>query len=203
MSDAAAIFARLQAQLPLDRQAWDPDPGRRPEAAVLVPLTDEAEPRVLLGRRGRHLKTHPGEVAFPGGKREPSDASPWVTALREAEEEVGIRGAQVTPLGELAPMITRTDFEVHPCVARVPCGLELVVDTREFDSVFYQPLAVFADASRLQTLKFEMPGKTYFTPQYQIDGDNIWGVTAAILGQLASVAYGVPLEMRRGWSIQA
>ncbi|WP_240732894.1 NUDIX hydrolase [Halioglobus maricola] len=198
----APELARLEAHLPLDGLSWDPQPGRYPEAAVLVPLTDEKEPRVLLGRRGRHLKTHPGEVAFPGGKRENEDASPWVTAKREAYEEVGIVDSQVHPMGELAPMLTRTNFEVHPCIARIPTELDLVVDTREFDSVFYQPLKVFADTSRLQTLELQVDDKTYYTPRFIIDGDEIWGVTAAILAVVASTAYQVPLEMRRGWSTE-
>ena len=77
--------------LPLE-DAWPGTIGSalHPQAGVLVGLTDEAEPRVVLGRRAAHLSLHPGEIAFPGGKREVEDASPWQTAAREAGEEVGL-----------------------------------------------------------------------------------------------------------------
>ena len=111
------VITRLANRLPLDGLAWDDSSA--PQAAVLVALTDEEQPRVILGRRAAHLQHHPGEVAFPGGKREPEDASPWVTARREAHEEVGITQEHVHPLGELSPLMTRTGFEVLPCVAMV------------------------------------------------------------------------------------
>ena len=125
MTLSSQVLQLLDTRLPLDGLAWDTAMGDAslPEAAVLVALTDEARPSVLLGRRGEHLKHHPGEIAFPGGKREPEDTTPWVTAKREALEEVGIPAEQVHPLGELQPLITRTGFEVHPCVARIPLAL--------------------------------------------------------------------------------
>ena len=145
MPASQGLFERLDGGLPLRGLAWEGPFGEIREAAVLVALTNETEPRVILGRRAIHLPLHPGEVAFPGGKREPGDATPWVTALREAHEEVGLPSELAEPLGELSPLLTRTGFEVHPCVARVPCGLDLVVDPSEFDSVFMQPLQIFAD----------------------------------------------------------
>lgn len=197
------IFARLQAQLPLQGLDWESPhgEGQWPEAAVLVALTDEDLPRVVLGRRAMHLPLHPGEIAFPGGKREPEDASPWMTARREAQEEVGLPGESVAPLGELAPLLTRTGFSVHPCVARVPATLELVVDPGEFDSVFLQPLALFAerDLFRLEAMRSEE--RLRMVPHYHIDDDDIWGVTAAVLAQLANVAYDAGLDLQRDWTI--
>lgn len=202
MSLVSPILQRLETHLPLDGVEWDGYAGSVPEAAVLVPLTDEREPRVLLGQRAGHLQHHPGEVAFPGGKREPGDACPWVTAKREAREEVGLREDQVHALGELRPMITRTGFAVHPCVARIPSGLFLRVDTREFDSVFYQPLSVFCDDRLLELQTYEVDGREVQVPHYQIEGWNIWGVTAAILALVASAAYEVDLELKRDWSLK-
>jgi 8-oxo-dGTP pyrophosphatase MutT (NUDIX family) len=173
-----------------------------PQAAVLVALTDASVPEVLLGRRADHLPMHPGEIAFPGGKREAGDATPWDTALREAEEEAGILAPQVGPLGELPPLITRTGFEVHPCIARVPAGMELVVDPGEFDSLFYQPLEIFADP-RLFRLEARSDGeRERMVPHYQVGGENIWGVTAAILAQLANVAYDAGLDLKRDWKLK-
>lgn len=200
MSLASPILRKLDRRLPLDGLSWDHHAGEHPEAAVLVPLTDEDEPRVLLGRRARHLQHHPGEIAFPGGKREPGDASPWVTARREACEEVGLRSDVIHPLGELLPMLTRTGFEVHPCIARIPATLELVVDRREFDGVFYQPLARFADRSLMELQTYVVHGREVKVPHYRIDGDDIWGVTAAVLALIVNTAYDAGLDLQRDWS---
>jgi len=198
------VLRRIDDRLPLDGLDWERDPGSGdwPEAAVLVVLTSEATPKVILGRRAQHLPLHPGEVAFPGGKREPEDASPWVTAKREALEEVGLHEREIHPLGELAPMITRTGFEVHPCVARVPAQLDLVVDTREFDSVFMPPLEVFADPDLFRLEEMSDGRRTRMVPHYQLGNDNIWGVTAAILAQLANVAYDAGFDLKRDWKVK-
>lgn len=204
MSLSSKVLQLLDARLPLDGLVWDTAMGdaRLPEAAVLVALTDEEQPCVLLGRRGKHLKHHPGEIAFPGGKREPEDTTPWVTAKREALEEVGIHAELVHPLGELQPLVTRTGFEVHPCVARVPVALDLVVDPSEFDSAFTQPLARFADRQRFRLETFVVEGRERRVPHYQMEDDNIWGVTAAVLAMLANLAYDAGLDLERDWKIK-
>lgn len=196
------VFERLAAALPLAGLEWESPVGRGdwPEAAVLVALTAEDKPRVLLGRRAAHLPLHPGEVAFPGGKREAGDATPWATARREALEEVSLAADIIRPLGELAPLITRTGFEVHPCVAQVPAALELVVDPGEFDSVFLSPLAVFADRDLFRLEAMSDGSRTRMVPHYRVGDDNIWGVTAAILAQLANVAYDAGLDLQRNWT---
>ena len=153
------------------------------------------------GRRALHLPLHPGEIAFPGGKREPGDATPWVTALREALEEVGLAQALVHPLGELSPLVTRSGFEVHPCVARVPAALDLRVDSGEFDSVFLSPLAVYADRKVFRLESMSDGVRTRMVPHYQVGNDNIWGVTAAVLAQLANVAYDAGLDLKRDWKL--
>lgn len=188
------VITRLANRLPLDGLAWDDSSA--PQAAVLVALTDEEQPRVILGRRAAHLQHHPGEVAFPGGKREPEDASPWVTARREAHEEVGITQEHVHPLGELSPLMTRTGFEVHPCVAMVPASPELIVDTGEFDSVFLLPLQTFANPAvfRLETMSDGHVQRK--VAHYTLDEDMIWGVTATVLAQLANVAYDAGLNLK-------
>lgn len=203
MSLLSPVLRKLETRLPLDGVTWDQHAGVHPEAAVLVPLTDEDEPRVLLGRRARHLLHHPGEVAFPGGKREPEDPSPWVTARREAREEVGLRDDDVHALGELFPMLTRTGFEVHPCIARIPEAPALEIDRREFDTVFYQPLSRFADRSLLELKTYEVEGREVKVPHYRIDGDDIWGVTAAVLALVVNTAYDAGLELQRDWSKHA
>lgn len=202
MSAPTDIFERLGSKLPLAGLSWTGrvGEGQWPEAAVLVALTAETRPRVLLGRRAMHLLMHPGEVAFPGGKREAQDASPWVTALRETLEEVGLPDELIQPLGELAPLVTRTGFEVHPCVARVPAELELVVDPGEFDTVFLQHLDTFADPDLFRLESMSDGERSRLVPHYQVGEDNIWGVTAAVLAQLANVAYDAGLDLKRDWT---
>ena len=190
------IFERLAEQLELECSAWE---GGGRQAAVLVALTSEPEPRVVLGRRARHLRLHPGEIAFPGGKREPEDRSPWVTARREAREEIGLPVELVHPLGEFSPLVTRTGFEVHPCVARVPPELEMVVDAAEFDSVFLARLALFAERDRFRLSRFQDGEHSRMVPHYDLEGETVWGVTAAILAQLANVAYDAGLNLQRDW----
>ncbi len=193
------VFDKLSQKLPLDGLHWDT--SDRPQAAVLVSLSDEPSPRVMLGRRTQRMRHHPGEIAFPGGKRESRDATPWVTALREAEEEVGMPMSAPRPLGELSPLVTRTGFEVHPCVAVTPAVFQPVVDTREFESVFTQPLAVFADHSVFRLERIQVDGRERMVPHYDVEGDNIWGVTAAVLALLANIAYDAGLELNRDWSV--
>ena len=201
MAAAHDLFVRLDRGLPLRGLAWEGPFGKVPEAAVLVALTTETAPNVILGRRAMHLPLHPGEVAFPGGKREPEDATPWVTALREAHEEIGLGSDLAEPLGELSPLITRTGFEVHPCVARVPAGLDLVVDPGEFDSVFMAPLEIFADRDLFRLEAMSDGVRTRMVPHYQVGDDNIWGVTAAVLAQLANLAFDAGLDLKRNWTV--
>tara|TARA_B110000503_G_scaffold34861_2_gene56884 strand:- start:11660 stop:12277 length:618 start_codon:yes stop_codon:yes gene_type:complete len=195
------ILQRVDAGLALHEQDWQSPmgDGQWPQAAVLVALTEEAEPRVLLGRRALHLNNHPGEIAFAGGKRELSDVSPWQTARREAMEEVGLSAELIHPLGEFEPLITRTGFEVFPCIARIPAAPTLVVDAGEFESVFFAPLAAFADRGifHLETMSDGRVARK--VPHYQLGNDNVWGVTAAILVMLANVAYDAGFDLQRNW----
>ena len=204
MNASLGILQRIASSLPLGESRWTypVGSGQWPQASVLVALTMESEPRVLMGRRAMHLPLHPGEVAFAGGKREINDRSPWETAMREAMEEVGLPAELINPLGELEPLITRTGFEVFPCVASVPAAPELVVDPREFDSVFFTPLAVFADPALFRLETMSDGNRARKVPHYQIGGDSVWGVTAAILVLLANVAYDAGFDLQRDWKQQ-
>ncbi len=182
---AAAVFDRLHKRLLKPGLAWS---GAGLQAAVLVALTDEPEPRVILSRRAQHLRLHPGEVAFPGGKREPEDVSPWATAIREAGEEIGIEPELVIPVGDLQPLITRSKFEVHPCIAIVPPKFDMVVDSTELESVFMTPIAELADPKNYRLEEMVDQGERRWVPHYQINDDNIWGVTARVLVQLVNIA---------------
>ena len=192
------VLEKVCAALPLSGANWSA--AQAPQAAVLVALTDDESPQVLLGERSSTLKTHPGEIAFPGGKRDPEDAGPWVTARREAHEEVGLQPADSHALGELAPLFTRSGFEVHPCVAQISGRSEFVVEEREFARIFMRPLSAFADARAFRLETMEHRGRVRQVPFYDIEGDTIWGVTAAVLAQLANLAYDATLDLQRDWN---
>jgi 8-oxo-dGTP pyrophosphatase MutT (NUDIX family) len=204
MASHAGILQRIEMYLPSHKNAWESPmgEGQWPQAAILVALTTEVEPRVLLGRRAMHLPFHPGEIAFAGGKREARDISPWQTATREAMEEVGLSALLIHPLGEMESLITRTGFEVFPCVASVPAAPDLIVDPGEFDSVFFTPLAVFADARLFRLETMSDGNRIRKVPHYQIGRDSVWGVTAAILVLLANVAYDAGFDLQRDWKQQ-
>ena len=196
MSEQAALFKRLAQALPAQAEHWQ---GEGRQAGVLVALTDEPVPRVLLGRRAMHLKLHPGEIAFPGGKRESSDEGPWNTALREAWEEVGIAPELVRPLGGLPMLLTRFGFEVWPCIGVVPAGLDLVVDPGEFDSVFQPELKAFANHDVYELTHTEDGEHSRWVPHFHLGYDDVWGVTAAVLAQLANLLYDAGFELKRDW----
>jgi len=162
-----------------------PPPALRP-ASVLVPLVERgASLSLILTRRATRLKHHPGQIAFPGGKRDPCDASAQATALREAEEEIGLRAADVEILGALAPHETVTHFAVTPFVGRVRPGFVPQADRSEVDEVFEVPLAFALDPANLQVHRRRWGGgwRSYYVIPYGLH--YIWGATARMLKTLA------------------
>ena len=163
---------------------------RRPErplrpASVLVPLVERGIGlNLILTRRAARLTHHPGQVAFPGGKQDPSDASPLAAALREAEEEIGLDPAGVRVLGALDPHETVTFFKVAPFVGLVPSGFCPVSDPAEVAEVFEVPLDFALDPANLQVHRRPWQGqwRAYYAipsgPHY------IWGATARMLKAL-------------------
>jgi 8-oxo-dGTP pyrophosphatase MutT (NUDIX family) len=190
----AAVFQRLGGRLPEIASLWK---GDGLQAAVLVALTEESVPRVILGRRAQHLRLHPGEIAFPGGKREPEDQSHWSTALREAHEEIGLEPALVRPLGEMPVFLTRSEFQVHPCVAVVPAKFDMVVDPTEMESAFLVPLEDFARKENYRLEEMTGQHGMQMVPHYQIGKDNIWGMTATVLAQLVNLALDAKLDLEQ------
>jgi 8-oxo-dGTP pyrophosphatase MutT (NUDIX family) len=170
---------------------WPPEPSLsgttdQIAAAVLVPLfvtADANEPHVVLTKRRADLRRHAGEISFPGGRRDPGDATLADTALREAEEEVGLPRAQVTLLGELPPTSTfATNYVIHPYVGVIPAGLLWQLSPREVDAVLELPVAALRSA-RTRT-RLERRGISFETDAYLLDENLIWGATARILEQL-------------------
>ncbi|HEX3520347.1 MAG TPA: CoA pyrophosphatase [Solirubrobacteraceae bacterium] len=155
-------------------------------AAVLVPLFlrgEQAQPHVVLTRRRTDLRSHAGEISFPGGRRDPEDPDLVATALREAEEEIGLAREHVRLLGELQPTSTLvTGYLIHPFVGSIPEGLTWKLSAREVDAVLELPLeAIQSGRTRTQ---LERRGITFETDAFVVDEHLIWGATARILEHL-------------------
>lgn len=158
-------------------------PQRLREAAVLLPLIPrDGTLKLLLTHRHDDLRHHAGQVSFPGGRIEAHDPDPVAAALREAEEEVGLTGAQ--PLGLLDPLVTISAFHVWPVVARVHPGFSAVIDPSEVQSAFEVPLAFLLDPANCRRVEADYQGRRRHWFEFNYAGHRIWGVTAAVLVNL-------------------
>jgi 8-oxo-dGTP pyrophosphatase MutT (NUDIX family) len=153
-------------------------------AAVLVPIVVRDELTVLLTQRSHDMPSHPGQISFPGGKLEASDATALAGALREAQEEIGLPPAHVEPLGFLDSYRTGTGFQISPLVGLVRPGFELVLDPREVLEVFEVPLAFLMDPANHQRASRAWRGRQRFFYAMPYQGRYIWGATAGILKNL-------------------
>src|SRR5690242_1173372 len=150
-------------------------------AAVLIPVVAHPEPTVLLTLRASHLNDHAGQIAFPGGKIDPTDASPRDAALREAFEEVGLDQNFIDPIGYLDVYGTAFGFRILPTLARVSPGFELSLSRDEVDDAFEVPLAFLMDPLNHQLHSKEFRGMERFYYAMPYAGHYIWGATAGIL----------------------
>jgi 8-oxo-dGTP pyrophosphatase MutT (NUDIX family) len=207
---SAEFFARARARLRFDIPAGLTDPSLVPAsgdqgtdrmlrilareqpirpAAVLVPVVDHPEPTVLLTQRSAHLNDHAGQISFPGGKIDATDASPLDTALREAEEEIGLSREFIDPIGYLDLYGTSFGFRILPAVARIKPGFKLRINQSEVDDVFEVPLAFLMNPVNHQTHSKEFRGveRSYYAMPYE--ERYIWGATAGILRVLYERIY--------------
>lgn len=193
----------------LNKESYLPDSDAYPSAllsdapkpaAVLVPLVsryicekDEFVWHVLLTRRSDTLVEHRGQVAFPGGRSDKDDTSPEMTALREAQEEIGIKPKDVRLLGRLESMLTISNYLVTPVVGVIPWPYEFTLATNEVSKIFTIPLTWLADANNHTLHMREIPPPfssiissnkypvIYFNPY---NGETLWGVSAEITMRL-------------------
>ena len=199
---SAEFFDRARARLRFDIPAGLSDPGLVPlsgdqgtdrmlqiiareqpirPAAVLIPVVDHAQPTVLLTQRSAHLNDHAGQISFPGGKIDATDATPLEAALREAEEEIGLDREFIDPVGYLDLYATGFGFRILPTVARVRPGFKLRISEAEVDDAFEVPLAFLMDPANHQLHRKEFRGmeRAYYAMPFE--ERYIWGATAGIL----------------------
>lgn len=180
-----ARFARPPRWQPEVRKEARFAPRTPAHAAVLVPLVLREELTVLLTQRTEQLSTHSGQVAFPGGRQDPEDADATATALREAQEEVGLDPGQVEVLGSLPVYETGTAFMVTPVVALVQPDAALHPNPYEVADVFEVPLRFLLDPAHHQRHRLHWQGleREWFSMPYLDAGREryIWGATAGML----------------------
>lgn len=150
-------------------------------AAVLIGIVEHEQPTVLLTQRAAHLNDHAGQISFPGGKIDASDASPLDAALREAEEEIGLDRSFVDPIGYLDLYATGFGFRILPTVARVKPGFALTINENEVESAFEVPLSFLMnpDNHQLHSKEFRGVERSYYAMPFA--ERYIWGATAGIL----------------------
>ncbi len=188
----------ILAQISRRLRRWPPAPvspaATRREAAVLVALTESADPEVVLVKRAEHLNSHRGQVAFPGGMWEPGDASLLDTALRESEEEVALPRGRVALIARLPRRETRVGTPVTPYLASVPPDLQLRPDPAELDAVFRVPITYLIDQRHLVSDRFEVGTEVQELPCYRYGEYRIWGFTLNVLVHFLNVGLGARLS---------
>ncbi len=156
------------------------------DAAVLIAIIDEPERGVILTRRTEHLPSHAGQVAFPGGKIDPGDEGPVDAALREAEEEIALPREQVEIIGTTDLYLTGTGFHITPVIGVVPPGLALHPEEGEVAAIFTVPFETLFDPARYDRHEVEWQGRARTYHEMLWEEHRIWGVTAAIILNLAN-----------------
>lgn len=185
---AQALRARFahppqwEPEVLLEKKFMDREPAH---ASVLLAIIERDQPTVLLTERTAHLSTHSGQVAFPGGRADPGDATPADTALREAHEEVGLAREFVEVLGTLPIYVTGSSFIITPVVALVRPDCVLQPNPYEVADLFEVPLAFLLNPANHRRHVFDRDGvhREWFSMPYQADGKThyIWGATAGML----------------------
>jgi 8-oxo-dGTP pyrophosphatase MutT (NUDIX family) len=181
----------VRGDLDLDDELWKKAGVQATKpAAVLVPVVERAEPTVLLTLRTPDLKSHSGQIAFPGGKIDASDASPLDAALREADEEIGLDRQLIDPIGYLDLYLTFSGFRILPVVARVSPDYRLTINPAEVVEAFEVPMEFLMQPDnhkRHSRVWKEGIERHYYAMPF---GERyIWGITAGILRNLYERIY--------------
>lgn len=185
----SALVDRLQQRLSSRRPARAP--GHLRAAAVLVPiiLSEEGDREtLLLTRRSDQLRRQPGDISFPGGAVESTDATPLEAALRESEEEVGIACGDVTVLGQMDERGTVTGFRITPFVGVIR-GPYPFATNEEVESLIHAPVRELARPEALRVEQRKMPGgQLRDVYHYDFDGHDIWGITGRLVKEFLELS---------------
>jgi 8-oxo-dGTP pyrophosphatase MutT (NUDIX family) len=174
MTTPARIETLRQRLRPFDHSV-------RADAAVLIGLSNEPEPTILLTQRALHMNSHAGEVAFPGGKRDADDLHLAITALRESDEEVALPPTSVEVIGALKPSRAKSGILVMPVIGLIHGAPALLGNPEEIDSVFRVPLEFFFEAKAERDHRINYRGIDLAVPCFRYQHYIIWGLTAYIL----------------------
>ena len=167
-----------------------------PEAGILVPVTDdENNPEMIFTLRSANLKTHRGQVSYPGGKRDPEDSSLAATALRETHEEIGLPPDQVDVIAPLSQVMSRYGILVTPYVGVVPGYHPVVPNPYEIESVFRVPLSFFLEDRRERTDALSFLNHTFYVPCYRWERYQIWGLSAVVLVDFMNAVYDAGIDL--------
>ena len=180
----------------LDRMARYEAPGASVDAAVLIALTRETVPRMILTLRAGHMNSHAGEVAFPGGKCDATDASVIATALREADEEIGLSPDKVKVIGELGVFTSRIGLKVRPVIGMIDELPVLTPNPDEIESIFTVPLDHFLNHQPSYEHKIKFMGLPITVPSYDYQGYMIWGLTGYMIVELMRLVYDADIDWR-------
>lgn len=172
--------------------------GEYPDAAVVVAVSNDERPGVLLTQRSPHLSLHAGEIAFPGGKQDDDDRDLLHTAVREMEEEIGIAADYFQCLGPLHQRITRTNIRMTPYLGILPSNLDFSINPDELDAAFYVPLDELRSGDLFSVVDVLDNGVTKRVARFQFESYDIWGVTAMILADVLNelLDANLPVETR-------
>ncbi len=171
-------------------------PVAKVDAAVLMALTREDVPRLILTRRAQHMNSHAGEVAFPGGKCDSSDASIIATALREAHEEIALEPSRVQIVGELGIFTSRIGMKVKPIIGLLDEMPILQANPDEIESIFTVPLDVFLNQKPTYDHKVKYMGINIPVPSFNHEGYVIWGLTGYMIVEFMRQVYDADIEWR-------
>jgi 8-oxo-dGTP pyrophosphatase MutT (NUDIX family) len=194
----ADVRLALASAGPPVRSERETMPGIDLASAVLAPLYEhDGELHVVLTRRTWELRSHSGEVSFPGGRQDPEDGDLWATALREADEEIALDPSSVERIGELDHLATVTSRSfIVPYVGALSARPATVANPSEVSAVLHVPVAELLDPAIFREERWTFPwaeDRPIFF--FELVGDTVWGATAAMLRQLLAHALDIPVEI--------
>lgn len=167
------------------------------DASILVAITHERHPKLLLTRRAAHMNSHAGEVSCAGGKYETGDGNNVVTALREACEETALPPNKVQLLGQLPIQKSKSGMSVRPIVALIAPDLVLVPELGEISRIFWADFETLLTQPTVEySIEYAMQDQmaTILTPSWQVDGETVWGLTGRVIASLLETGFDRQLE---------